>query len=177
VFAQLFPENLRSLIMEDLGPEARPESIRYYEDLLSAVPTPFSSKQEAKAWFMNDFVKLKFTDQNSQGLALYLYSNMEEKEGGVVDWRFSKEAMLESVRRGRAQDHWQAWESLKLPVLIIRGEHSSDLTREVYLEMLRRNPKAKGVEIAQAGHWVHSDQPEQFTQVLNQFILEAERAT
>jgi pimeloyl-ACP methyl ester carboxylesterase len=174
VFADLFAERVRSLTMVDLGPEARPESIQYYEGLLAAIPTPFENKQAAKAWFMNEFVRLKFAGKKPQGLALYLYSNIEEKPGGLADWRFSKAAMLESVRKGRAEDHWRAWEGLKMPTLIIRGEESSDLTREVYLEMLNRNSSARGLEIARAGHWVHSDQPEQFTQALNQFMNEVE---
>ncbi|WP_341669687.1 alpha/beta fold hydrolase [Alcaligenes sp. SDU_A2] len=47
---------------------------------------------------------------------------------------------------------WGAYESLPESVLILRGEHSDLLSVQAAHEMLRRNPHAQLVEVANVGH-------------------------
>lgn len=169
-FASRFPDRLSHLVVEDIGPEANPHAHEYYEYLLNLVPTPFSSREAAKTYFFEDFVKNAKTRENVQVMANYFYSNMEEKANGSVDWRFSKKGIIDSVRQGRNEDRWGEVEGLQVPTLLVRGSRSNELSRENYEKMLALNPMIKGVEIAEAGHWVHSDQPQAFTEALKMFV-------
>ena len=92
-----------------------------------------------------------------------------ETENGQADWRFSVPAIHASVLQGRAKDHWQELRSLPMETLVIRGENSKELSRETYQRMLLANPRMKGVEIANAGHWVHADKPDDFLRAIRQF--------
>jgi pimeloyl-ACP methyl ester carboxylesterase len=47
---------------------------------------------------------------------------------------------------------WDAWDRLDIPVLIVRGEHSRILPREVAGSMLEDHPQARLAEIEGAGH-------------------------
>jgi pimeloyl-ACP methyl ester carboxylesterase len=47
---------------------------------------------------------------------------------------------------------WQAWDSLRLPVLLVRGAESDLLSRETALAMTQRGPKPQLVEITGVGH-------------------------
>ena len=47
---------------------------------------------------------------------------------------------------------WRQWESIGCPVLVIRGEHSDLLTRDVARSMTQRGPRAKLVEFPECGH-------------------------
>jgi pimeloyl-ACP methyl ester carboxylesterase len=49
-------------------------------------------------------------------------------------------------------DLWPMWDAVKCPVLLLRGETSDIVPREVAQEMTRRGPKAKLVEFAGIGH-------------------------
>jgi pimeloyl-ACP methyl ester carboxylesterase len=49
-------------------------------------------------------------------------------------------------------DLWPLWESIKCPVLILRGEQSDLLTKETAEEMLCRGPDAELIEIPGVGH-------------------------
>lgn len=169
-FASRFPDRLSHLVIEDIGPEANPRAHEYYEYLLNLVPTPFATRDEAKKYFVEDFVKNAQTRENVQIMANYFYSNMEEKPNGTVDWRFSKQGIIDSVRLGRTGDRWAEVESLKVPTLLVRGGNSKELSHENYEKMLALNPMIKGVEIPGAGHWVHSDQPQAFTEALKMFV-------
>jgi pimeloyl-ACP methyl ester carboxylesterase len=56
-----------------------------------------------------------------------------------------------------------------MPILLIRGQNSNELSQETYAEMLKVQPRAQGVVIPNAGHWVHSDQPDAFTHAVLDF--------
>ncbi len=176
MFAHKFPEKVERLVLEDIGPESRPEAIKYYEDLLGAVPTPFATKLAAKEFFLNEFptrLRALGGHENANTLGQYFYANLIEipsSTGEVtVDWRFSKEAIFASVKQGRAKDHWAELRQLPMPTLVIRGQNSNELSPEVFARMKVANPRIEGVEIPNAGHWVHSEQSQEFLRAIRQF--------
>lgn len=161
-FAFRFAHRIEKLVIEDIGPDASQEAIVGVEKMLNKIPTPFADKKMAKEFFLNDF--------HDPVLGSYLYSNLEEKPNKEFDWRFSKPAILESLRQGRVQDRWNEMDSLKVPTLLIRGEKSDELPKNVFEEVMRRNQNIKGVEIKNAGHWVHFDQADEFISVVKNFF-------
>lgn len=172
-FAHKFPEKLEKLVIEDIGPEGAPEAPKYYRDLMGLIPTPFATKLEAKEFFLNEFPKrLKAfgNHENAETLGQYLYSNLIEQPDGKFDWRFYLEGIHQSVLLGRAKDQWNELRSLPVETLVIRGERSKELSREVFQRMTLANPRVQGVEIPNAGHWVHADQPQLFLRALQEFI-------
>lgn len=181
-FGYRFSSRIRRLVIEDIGPVVAEGSAERIQALIDLVPVPFKSKLEAKEFFMNIYPKLISSNPHAQTLGQYFYSNMEElstSESGdsssiEVNWRFNKEAIIKSLIEGRSKDRWQEWEQLSMPILLVRGERSEDLSRSLFDEMLKRNSLSRGVEIKKAGHWVHFDQPEQFIQALKLFLESTE---
>ncbi len=169
-FAHLFAQRVKRLVMEDMGPSADKASASGIERLLDLVPTPFSSRTEAKNFFEERYPALISWNPQPQVVSRFFYSNLEAKADGTQDWRFSKPAILNILRAGREVDRWEAFRALKMPVLIVRGETSKDLTRDIFEKMLKELPHARGQEIKGAGHWVHFDQPEAFIQTLKEFF-------
>ena len=169
-FAAHFPRRVIRLVIEDIGPEARSTATGRIEKLLSLVPTPFQGRIEARDFFEKEYPdKIAFYPQ-PQVVSRFLMSNIEPKPDGTQDWRFSKTAILESLRAGRDEDRWDAFQNLKMPVLVVRGEHSADLSQATFDKMLKVLPSAKGVVIPGAGHWVHFDQPDAFIAALKDFF-------
>lgn len=169
LYGSEFPERVIKLVIEDIGPEESATATDYYNRLLGSIPTPFPSKLAAKEYFLNEFPKSLFAGRSPQTLGSYLYSNIVDLPDGRADWRFSKESILASVAEGRARDHWQELRSLTMPTLIVRGQNSNDLSQKTYEQMLASNPRLQGVVIPNAGHWVHSDQPQEFLKALLEF--------
>lgn len=170
-FASKYPEKVEKLVIVDIGPEAKPEAHQYYENLLGLVPTPFSTREAAKAYLMKDFIEKLGPHENPLALAQYFYANLEEKsDGSGVDWRFSKKGIIDSVRQGREDDRWHEVKELRMPTLLLRGEKSKDLSQEVYEKMISANNLMRGEIIKGAGHWVHSDQPEAVIESLKRFV-------
>ena len=170
VFASLYPERVEKLVIEDITVEPPTETMGRISDWLQMIPTPFASKLKAKEFLSNDFVQMLGGGKGAQTLGAFFYTNLDEKTPGVVDWRFYKPGIEETMDLGRVQDRWREWRALTMPTLLIRGEKSLELPRKDFEKMLSLQPNARGVEIAGAGHWVHSEKPEAFTDALREFL-------
>ncbi len=163
-FASHSPDRVLKLVLVDIGPELSPESDQQIHHIISSVPTPFSSREEAKSFLLQSY---------PEALAQYLYTNIEKKkDSGLYDWRFFKQGILQALEQGRAQSRWEEVVALQMPTLLVRGEVSETLPLDVYQRMLEANHLIRGVEIPGAGHWVHADQPEEFSRLLGQFLQE-----
>lgn len=179
-FAARWPEKVEKLVIEDIGPDGRPEAVQYFQELFASIPTPFPTKRRAKDFFMNEFQSSKFGQRfgASETLGQYLYSNLTDGTAlpdgtsAPVDWRFSPKAILEIVIQGRATDQWDEFRSLTMPTLLVRGETSQDLDKDTFLRASVSNPNIRGVEIPNAGHWVHYDQADRFIEELRKFSEE-----
>ncbi|HET8576650.1 MAG TPA: alpha/beta hydrolase [Methylomirabilota bacterium] len=72
----------------------------------------------------------------------------------------------------RPTDCWPLLNRVSAPTLIVRGEHSPILTREMAAEMARRIPRVRVEEIPGAYHHLVLDAPDAFTRVLDDFLRE-----
>lgn len=162
VFAAQHPDRVEKLVIEDIGLDGSEENISKMENILGRVPTPFHDKRMAKETILAAF--------EDQVLAQYLYSNITEVSAGVYDWRFSREAILASVREGRSRDFWPEWKAIRSEGLLIRGDRSDELDQGTYERMLSANSNFRGVVVESAAHWVHFDQPDKFIQELRKFF-------
>ncbi|MEZ4813669.1 MAG: alpha/beta hydrolase [Bdellovibrionota bacterium] len=157
------PELIPHLIVEDSSPELSPQAHAFLMSVINA-PVPFRTREEAKIYFDN-----KYGAQSA--LSRFFFSNIRTQEDGLANWRFDKnflEALLnEAIRR----DLWDLWKTLPSKLSLIYGEQSDSFPAEVINKMKALRPDMKAYPIAKAGHWVHSDQPLDFVEVLSKIIL------
>jgi pimeloyl-ACP methyl ester carboxylesterase len=99
--------------------------------------------------------------------------------------------LLQNLRRDGDNWHWQpnlqglkrdlsilgSWPEAELgsasydgPVLWVGGANSDYITDDYTSAMDRRFPHNRRVTIKNAGHWLHSEQPEVFSEVLRRFL-------
>jgi pimeloyl-ACP methyl ester carboxylesterase len=105
------------------------------------------------------------------GVRAFLLQNLRREEGG---WRWLPNLDL----IGRDLDDIAGWPEADVadcapydgPVLWIAGARSSYVTDEGARAMERLFPRARRVTVKDAGHWVHSEQPEVFVEVLRRFL-------
>ncbi len=169
-FASRWPQRVKALVIEDIGPDAAEEGMARIEKLLSLVPTPFPTRPAAKKFLLEEYPKLIPWNSDPATLAQFFYSNITETDDGKADWRFSKPGVLESLHAGRTKERWDELRALKMPTLVIRGARSKDLSRAVYERMLKENPRLRGVEIPDVGHWIHSEATDAFVAELKKFF-------
>jgi len=91
------------------------------------------------------------------------------RQGGDGQWERHYDLNLAQPFRAitperAAQDEaalWAAWDAIRCPTLLVRGEHSDLLSRATAQQMTQRGPRPRLVEIPGVGHaptFVHDDQ-------------------
>ncbi len=163
-FAAHHPERVESLILEDSGAFGNPQALAWIENLLNRVPVPFSDRSNAKEFFDYEF-------RDDPLVGSFLHANIEKKNDGAYGWRFSKDAMLETIEFGRSKDSTDDFKKIQCPTLIIHGELSAHLSKEEVQQMIDLNPhRTTGITISGAGHFVHPVKPNEFNAALKEFI-------
>lgn len=164
--AALHPERIEKLVIADIGPVSDIQSMVSIEEKLNSVPVPFENRQEARTFFDTVFLQ-RF---NNETVKQFFYANLEEKADGTLSWKFSKMGVLETLWKARTLQQWNQFDALKMPTLLLRGEHSQDLPEDIYEEILERNPLILGKVIPNAGHWIHADNPQLVLKALQNFF-------
>ena len=98
----------------------------------------------------------------------FLLKNLELAASGGLRWRFGLQEVF--------SNYHHLCEALvsdlpfAKPCLFIRGEHSDYLSESDLPLIQQLFPKARLEIIPQAGHWVHVDNPDSFTQKVRVFL-------
>jgi pimeloyl-ACP methyl ester carboxylesterase len=155
---------IRKLVINDIGPVLDKEAMQRIGDYIGQ-DLRFPSFAEGAA-FVRD-VSLSFgphTDDEWHKLAKDVL--VQAPEGHWVrhyDLALAQPFRALTPERAEADEAalWAAFDAIRCPTLLVRGEHSDLLSRETALQMTARGPKPKLVEIPGVGHaptFIHDDQ-------------------
>ena len=162
-FALKYQGVLDKLIVADMSPRAFEP---HHDDVLGALNAVDFSKihtrKEAEAilnTYIPDFGTKQFLLKN-----IYWEDNANEK----MNWRFNLAAITKNYKAILVAVPEKI---SQVNTLFIRGEKSNYITDAIDIpEIARRFPHYTLQTIANAGHWVHAEQPESFYQDVISFI-------
>jgi len=170
--ASLKGSPLRRLVLNDVGPAIRAEALQRIGGYLGKAPT-FASLDEA-ADYLRSISQGFGPHTREQWLALS--RPMLRERDGRFELHYDPAiavpfgALTPELAAAGEAALWQAWDSLRIPVLLLRGAESDLLSRETAQEMTRRGPRARLVEFAGVGHAPMLTSPEQIGAV-REFLL------
>ena len=141
LIAMTRPDLLEAVILNDIGPVIEAEGLARIRDYLNSGRRPVDW-YEANA-MLKEIHSAAFTalgDQDWREMAHALYRDVDGKP--VADFDPAIAEALKSVDFTQPlPDLWVQFESLnRLPLMLIRGENSSLLSKETANEMARRHP-------------------------------------
>jgi len=87
-------------------------------------------------------------------------------EAGGLTWKRHRDVVLHYDR----PDVWATLPEVRVPTLIVRGGDSTLLNGPVAHRMQKEIPDCKLVEIPNAAHWVHLEQPDAYTATVADFL-------
>ena len=159
------PELVERLAVVDVAPVAYPsgrEFVGYIETMRSLDLAGLASRADAEE-------ALREAVPNPV-VRSFLLQNLRRTDDGW-HWQLNLELLGESM------DGLTGWPADRLgetsydgPVLWVGGADSDYISDEHAGEMDRRFPRNRRVLVKGAGHWVHSEQPEVFLEVLRRFL-------
>ena len=153
---------IRRLVLNDIGPQlAEPavQRIRAY----AGSPPAFATVTELEQYFRSVY-KPYGAMSDAQWRRLTETSTRRLPDGRVTP-HYDPAMVMQFTHHADDYALWEAWDSLDLPVLCLRGEHSDLLLPEVADAMRNRGPRAVVVTIAGCGHAPTLNTPEQYALV------------
>ncbi len=170
VFADKYPQRLDRLVIEDVSPALMSTATMRIRTWVDSVPVPFPTRAAAKSFLFGPFLQQFATVAEGTAMAHFFFMNIIETENRGVTWRFDVAGIHQTLVEGLRTDRWREWQNLKMPTLLVRGGRSQDLTPVDFQKMQEQNPAVEAVEVPDAGHWVHFDQPEAFKRIVRSFV-------
>lgn len=153
---------IRRLVLNDIGPQladAAVERIRTY----AGNPPAFATVTELEAYFRTVYEPYgAMTDAQWRRLT---ETSTRRLPDGRVTPHYDPAMVTQFTEHPDDYTQWDAWDSLDLPVLCLRGESSDLLLPDVADAMRSRGPRALVVQIAGCGHAPTLNTPEQFALV------------
>jgi pimeloyl-ACP methyl ester carboxylesterase len=145
---------IRRLVLNDVGPVITAASLARIGEYLGRAPR-FDGIEQAEA--LVRFVSAPFgplTDAQWRHLTLHATRVAAD---GKVEFAYDP-GIAEPFRaqlaaaEGKDVEMWPMYDAIACPTLLLRGASSDLLTHEAALEMSRRGPRARLVEVAGVGH-------------------------
>ena len=153
---------IRRLLLNDIGPELAPaavERIRSY----AGNPAAFATVGELEQYFRTIYRPYGWlSDAQWQRLT---ETSVRRLPDGRVTPHYDPAMVRQFIAHPADYDLWAAWDSLDLPVRVLRGESSDLLLPAVAEAMRERGPRADVLTIAGCGHAPALNVAEQFALV------------
>lgn len=175
-FAADYPERVEKLIVVDIAPKdyflLNDESQYYlHNNILRAMLELDFSRIESRKQ-VEDFLLERI---DSAQIVQFLLKNVHRnKENHQYEWRLNVSVLydnLDEIIKG-VNAHWfdDRLPIYNYPVLFIKGANSNYIQAEDFASIRRIYPEAQIVEIPDAGHWLHAEQPQLFMEAIWSFI-------
>jgi pimeloyl-ACP methyl ester carboxylesterase len=179
-----WPELLRALVVVDIAPTDYPESGGRTDDP-DEEASPFAAFIAAmKTVDLDRLGSREEADQELQAavpstmVRSFLLQSLVRDGVGAGDgwrWRLNLDTLARDLGELRRFPDPPAGATFDGPVLWIAGANSTYVLDEDRPRMDELFPTTRLVRIKNAGHWVHSEQPEVFLETVRRFLQQVER--
>jgi len=158
------------LVLNDAGPVVSHVSLERIAGYLGT-RMQFQSLEEADAYMRA--ISVPFGPHSDAQWRFLTETWLRRNDDGT--WRAHYDPRIAEAFRATMPEKdlelWPAYDAIRCPTLVIRGEHSDLLSRETTNEMQKRGPKARVVEIRGVGHAPTLMHPDQIA-LVRDFLLE-----
>ena len=159
-FAEQYEEMVDKLIVADIGPQAySSHHDLIIEALLSLHPETLRSRKEAATVLSQKI--------DNASIRQFLLKNLYWKEPGKLAWRMNVEVLASSI-----DNILEAVPShpIQCETLFIRGDESGYIRETDFKIIHEMFPNSKIETIQGVGHWLHAEAPEEFYNLVINFI-------
>jgi len=153
---------IRRLVLNDNGPQLAEEALQRIRSY-AGQPAAFATVSELEQYFRKVYEPYGWLS-DAQWLHLTETSVRRLPDGRVTP-HYDPAMALQFTHHPDDYLLWDAWDSLALPVLCLRGEHSDLLLESTVQAMRERGPAAAVVTIPGCGHAPALNVPEQLNLV------------
>ena len=159
---------VKGLIHADIEPCPPQWNKKYLYNLYHDLPARYHSVEEYVRW-------MRTNSPHADPALLYdiACSTIDRDENGTFKTQYDREVLYHFDR----YDLWPYLGDIVCPTLVIRGRESRVMSRKAAEEMSRAIQNGRFVEIEDAAHPVHTDNPDGFHEAVRDFLKEVTENT
>jgi len=158
------PNLIKSLVIVDIAPKKYPVHHKQLLDGLLSIDLKNVSSRQDLELHISRF-------ENDSTVRQFLMKNVGRDQNSNFKWKLNLNSISNNLDKlSEALDYVNPYHA---KTLFIKGDNSDyinnedeDLIRQIF-------PNAKISSIANAGHWVQADQPEQFIKIVEDFLSDS----
>lgn len=157
-----FPERVNSVVVADIAPIAYKPAYTDYINALKNVNLDGVKKRSDAGAELEKYIP----DRN---LRMFFLTNLKKTDDGQLRWRINIDGIIDNY-----ENIWRAIEGGRKyegPVLFLKGSESNFIQDDNLGLIEELFPSYSLKVIEGSGHWVHTEQPEAFRQLLKGFLL------
>lgn len=165
VLALTRPELVRKLVVVDIPPAASGSGhLSYVRAMRELDLEQVTRRKEA-----DDLLAEAVPEYATR---MFLLQNLVPDEDGRLQWRINLPAIESAMDVLTDFPRFGSDRRFEGPTLFVTGAKSDYVRAEHRPEIERLFPNARTVEVADAGHWVHAEQPDAFLEAVGTFLDE-----
>jgi len=167
IYAARHPENVKALVIVDIGPEISPEGVARMEAARSTEPETFKTEDEVITYIRK--LEPRESDDFIRHQAKYAVT-LDDRE--LLTFKYDPALLVTELR---SPDWlWDYIDQIVCPVLLLHGSESDMLDAKVAGMMVNRLMFGHLLDIERAGHGVPGDNPEAFESSVLSFLKSIE---
>ncbi len=159
-FALKYPHMIDKMIIADIGPKYYTPHHQEILAALNEIDTSLLPDRSTAEKFMAE----KISDL---GTRQFLLKNLYRKENGSLDWRFNLKAISQHILEIGTE---VPPEQIFTETLFLRGGKSRYILQEDWGNIQIQFPNAELQTIEDAGHWLHAEKPQLFSEAVLDFL-------
>lgn len=174
-FALKYPEMLEGLLIADISPfvtenshnSAYNQHRTILEAILSIDLSKITGREDAEAILMT-----KIPSEKIRG---FILKNLQRTTENNFAWKLNAPSLLKNLDKITEGIDRRSGTSLQItgfPVIFLKGKDSDYIPDEDFKDILKVFPAAEITEIADAGHWIHADQPEEVIKNIKRLLAD-----
>lgn len=161
-FAINFPEKVHKLIVVDISPKAYPP---HHQGIIKALQSvDFEAVQTRQ-----DVEKVLENYIHEKSVIQFLMKNLYWTDDKKLAWRFNLKTLAEKYTEFVSKAI--RFGIFSGPTLFVAGANSNYILPQDEFLIKQQFPNSKIIKIANAGHWVHADNPADFNAAVRDFLL------
>jgi esterase len=175
-FAIKWPEMIYGLLIADISPFINENSIysTYNQHLtilkamLSIDLSQISTRGEAESILLE-----KIPSEKVRGLIL---KNLKRTPDNNFTWKINASSLLKNlgkIMEGIDRNADANERITGFPVIFLQGEDSDYLSSGDFRDILKVFPAAEFIKVADSGHWIHSDRPDEVVKNLKKLLSDS----
>lgn len=168
-FALKWPEMIIGLLIADISPFNNETTARsgynqhktILDAILSIDLSVVTSRTEADL-----ILQQMIPSAQTRG---FILKNIDRLSGNEFGWKINAASLrknLEKIMDGVEREAAFANQVSGFPVIFLRGENSDYITGDDYTDIKMVFPAADIISVSGAGHWIHSDNPDEVVKYL-----------